>query len=422
VGIGFGPANISIAIAHKEIFKNKYNIKFLEAAKDSSWQPNMLLDGSDIQNNPLRDLVTPRNPKSNYTFVNYLHENDRFFEYLNLGIKYPLRKEYSKYIEWVAKHFSEYVSYNNQVKSIKIGKDNTSKTSLCTIETKLGQKIKSKGIILAAGRTPYIPKVFNNIKSRKIQHSKYYLSAIKKFQKNSMEPSRIAVVGGSQSSVEIILDLANKFPNAEIHNFVRKYSIRLKDTSPFSYEVYYPSFVDYFRKCTKKSQQEIRDELVYTNYSSVDSDILNQLYLKIYEKRLDNKGKIFVINKSSITNVENNADKTINITYLDKHHNTSLNKSFDFVILATGFKDIGTLENQELYPDLLKDIAPFYNCDTDGVLQVNDDYSLIPKQGNFPLVYLNGLCETSHGLGDAGSFSSLAIRSKNILESINEKF
>jgi L-ornithine N5-oxygenase len=33
-------------------------------------------------------------------------------------------------------------------------------------------------------------------------------------------------------------------------------------------------------------------------------------------------------------------------------------------------------------------------------------------------VYLNGLCESTHGMGDAGSFSLLALRSARIARSL----
>lgn len=97
LGIGFGPANIALAIALEELMPN-INVKFFEMRERSMWQPEMLIDRSDIQNNPLRDLVTPRNPRSKYTFINYLYEQGRLFEYLNLGIQFPLRKEYAYYI------------------------------------------------------------------------------------------------------------------------------------------------------------------------------------------------------------------------------------------------------------------------------------------------------------------------------------
>src|ERR1700753_3852169 len=95
LGIGFGPSNLAVAIALEEA-KAPLSAHFLEAAPSAAWQPGMLLSASDTQNNPLRDLFPPRNPKSRYTFTNYLFEGGRLYDFLNLGVTYPLRKDYSK--------------------------------------------------------------------------------------------------------------------------------------------------------------------------------------------------------------------------------------------------------------------------------------------------------------------------------------
>src|SRR4051812_28924563 len=100
-GIGFGPSNIALAIALEEA-GYRGRVLFVERNTRASWHEGMLLDGADIQNDPLRDLITPVNPRSRYTFVNYLHQTGRFWHYLNLGRHYPLRKEFFAYVSWVA--------------------------------------------------------------------------------------------------------------------------------------------------------------------------------------------------------------------------------------------------------------------------------------------------------------------------------
>ena len=100
VGIGFGPANIALAIAAQEL-GSPLSLRFLERQPGPGWQEEMLLPESDIQNHPLRDLVTPRNPRSRYTFVNFLFEQGRLFEHLNLPLSHPLRLEYRQYVTWV---------------------------------------------------------------------------------------------------------------------------------------------------------------------------------------------------------------------------------------------------------------------------------------------------------------------------------
>ena len=63
IGVGFGPANLALAIAFEEL-DIPLSIHFLDKRVGPGWQDGMLLDSSDIQNHPLRDLVTPRNPRS----------------------------------------------------------------------------------------------------------------------------------------------------------------------------------------------------------------------------------------------------------------------------------------------------------------------------------------------------------------------
>ena len=91
IGIGFGPANLALAIAFEELTPAA-RIRFIEARHNPLWQGEMMLDGADIQNHPSRDLVTLRNPRSRYTFTNYLFEEGRLIEQLNLPLHFPISK------------------------------------------------------------------------------------------------------------------------------------------------------------------------------------------------------------------------------------------------------------------------------------------------------------------------------------------
>jgi len=58
----------------------------------------------------------------------------------------------------------------------------------------------------------------------------------------------------------------------------------------------------------------------------------------------------------------------------------------------------------------------------DGALQVEYNYRIRLTQRHRvgAPIFLNGLCESSHGMGDAGSFSLLAQRSAAIVEAIED--
>src|SRR5882757_8921182 len=122
VGIGFGPANIALAIALEEMLPASTRT-FLDQSTEVIWQRNMLFENaldihSNIQNIPHRDLVTPRNPRSRYTFLNYLHENGLLFKHLNMDLMMPMRPEYARYIGWVAKQLDGVFQGSTPVASI----------------------------------------------------------------------------------------------------------------------------------------------------------------------------------------------------------------------------------------------------------------------------------------------------------------
>lgn len=70
IGVGFGPANLSVAVAMEEtglLHKKNFKMAFIEAKDEFSWHRGMLLPESDMQISFFKDLVTLRNPTSKYT-------------------------------------------------------------------------------------------------------------------------------------------------------------------------------------------------------------------------------------------------------------------------------------------------------------------------------------------------------------------
>jgi L-ornithine N5-oxygenase len=117
VGVGFGPANLALAIAVAE-----YNAQpdttpvrslFLERQKQFGWHRGMLIDDATMQVSFLKDLVTMRNPTSDFSFLSYLHHADRLVDFINQKSLFPLRIEFHDYLEWAAARFSDEVRYDN---------------------------------------------------------------------------------------------------------------------------------------------------------------------------------------------------------------------------------------------------------------------------------------------------------------------
>ncbi|WP_420477176.1 SidA/IucD/PvdA family monooxygenase [Noviherbaspirillum sp. ST9] len=420
VGIGFGPANIALAIAAEELGLG-LKIKFLERNPAAGWQDEMMLPDSDIQNHPLRDLVTPRNPRSKYTFVNFLFEQNRLFEHLNLPLQHPLRIEYRQYVVWVASHFSHLVEYDSEVEAIQPVMNNGSVTGYEVVYNG-GRKIFAGSLVVAPGRTPHIPPEFENADDQRVVHLTRFLGAFNEVQKRVPAP-RIAILGGSQSAVELLLYASGRIGGGKITGINRNFGFRLKDTSPFSDEVYFPSFVETYFNASKADKTRLRKELAFTNYSASDRDVLDALYVTMYRQKIQNQSQIELKHLTQVTSVTNTQEGiclTLKhaITKAVEHH------SFDLVVLATGFRDLGDGPQQEPYPQLLGHLSDHLHMEH-GAMTVDIDYRVKLKNErecrHAPL-FLNGLCESSHGMGDAGSFSLLSLRAAAIVKAILAHF
>jgi L-ornithine N5-oxygenase len=411
LGVGFGPANVALAIALEEGMPGTAAL-FLEAQRDPVWQRGMLLDGSNIQNHPCRDLVSLRNPRSRYTFINYLFEEGRLLEHLNLPVEFPLRKEYAQYISWTTGHMAYMAEFGAPVRDIRLTRHQHA--MIYTVRTAGSACRHGRSLVLAPGRTPYVPAPFDTVSSPRVVHLTQYLNCLETL---ATALTSVAVIGGSQSAVELMLDLAKRFPRARITTYVRSFGLRLKDTSPFSEEGFFPDFTTYYHRASRASKHELDTYLRLTNYSSADDDVLKELYLLLYEERLEGRQRLSVRGNRQVYSVRT-TDSGVDLGIAELHTGARERDTVDLVVLATGFRDLGPGPHQEPYPPLLAGIVDRFRFDADGYLVVGDDYRLAAHDDGTPPLFLNGLCESSHGIGDSGSFSLLSVRAAVIRDSL----
>lgn len=413
VAVGYGPANLALAIALDELPEPPSAV-YLEASVDPLWQKNMLLPGSDIQHNPIRDLVSLRNPRSRYTFINYLFENGRLLEHLNLPAAFPLRSEYTDYIDWVRRLLPADVRYGVRVAAIRLSDQHP---GCYCVELDDGRVLTARAISLGPGRTPFIPAPFNGLQPRsRVFHLTEYLERIEALRLPA--DAEVAVVGGSQSAVEITLDLLDRLPAGRIHLIARSWSLRAKDHSPFSEEIYFPAFTDRYYRASEDDRRRLDGFTRPTNYSAADLDVLERLYLKMYEDQVLGRERVRLYGDRLISRVTGFDDRLV--LTLAARGGTSLEHiEADAVVLATGFRDMGKGVQQEPHHPLLSELAQHFAWTASGYLHVERDYRLRPLDGaELGPLYLNGLCESTHGIGDAGSFSLLSVRAQTITTSL----
>ena len=96
LGVGFGPSNLALAIAvreHNATADRPITARFLERQESFGWHRGMLIDDATMQVSFVKDLVTQRDPTSDFSFLSYLHTQDRLTDFVNQKSFFPLRVE-----------------------------------------------------------------------------------------------------------------------------------------------------------------------------------------------------------------------------------------------------------------------------------------------------------------------------------------
>ncbi|WP_221359124.1 SidA/IucD/PvdA family monooxygenase [Streptomyces beigongshangae] len=418
LGIGFGPANLSLAVILEEL-GHLDDAHFIERSSVFQWQDEQLLSGADIQNNPFRDLAMQRNQDSPHTFIKYLASRGALTDYLHLNAKFPLRREYGDYLAWVARAFSALVDYGQGAAQLTLQDDEDGNELFC-VETHDNQRHLGRTVVLGTGRSPRVPPPFPASLGHTVFHSTRYLSSINAFNDQNID---VAVIGASQSAIEIVLNLLERPNVRQVTSIHRSIGFRLKDTSPYSRQVFLPEFVDYFHPLPAAVKRRLRADLRSINYAACDQDVIDRLTTVQREYSLIGSERLRLRPFTEVTEIDTPSDGGPHrLVTRETNHHTRETLDADVVVLATGFKDFGIGADDERYHPLLEGVASRLPLDEEGVPEVGRDYAIelkAPASAPRPLrIYLNGLCEASHGMGDAGALAMLSARASDIAASL----
>lgn len=248
--IGFGPASLAIAVAlhdaldaqatnkGPELKTSSPKVAFLERQKQFAWHAGMQIPGAHMQISFMKDLATFRNPRSEFTFINYLFENDRLVQFTNLSTFLPKRIEYEDYMRWAAGWFRDVVSYGEEVVGVQADDKPKGSNAVSTftvtsrnVVTRELTSRRAKNVVIAVGGRPRIPKSLPQNHPR-IIHSSQYWTLSSQILADKTKPLKIAVIGGGQSAAEIFDNIPSQYPNAQAFLLIRGAALRPSDDSP----------------------------------------------------------------------------------------------------------------------------------------------------------------------------------------------
>ena len=403
IGIGFGPSNVALAIALEE--KGAADALFIERQTAFGWHPGMLLGDAHMQISYLKDLATLRDPRSRFTFVNYLHEKGRLPDFINLKTFFPSRLEFHDYLAWAAAHFDECCAYGEDVFEVLPERRGPSVELLRVRSRRADSSVRerlARHVVVGVGGKANVPDAFGALRGdARVFHSSRYLQSM------AERPAcgRVAVIGAGQSAAEIFLDLHGR-GDTRVDLVTRSRAIRPSDDSPFVNEIFNADFTDFVYDRPQPERAALLDEYWHTNYAAPDLALVERIFGVLYAQQIAGTPRHRLLRRHDVASVRADA-QGVHLTLVDLDGGAERIERYDAVVLATGY-------TREHHKDLLAPLAPWL-----GDFRVDRLYRVESASSFRPAVFLQGACEASHGLGDS-LLSVTSVRTGEIAEALLE--
>ncbi|GAA0582264.1 lysine N(6)-hydroxylase/L-ornithine N(5)-oxygenase family protein [Kribbella sandramycini] len=414
IGVGFGPSNLAVAIAAGELGDTAPRRLFLERQPRFGWHRGMLIDDATMQVSFLKDLVTLRNPASPFTFLSFLHQTGRLIDFVNHKTLFPLRVEFHDYLEWAAAQLPDVVRYDRTVVSVDPVSVNGVIAAFDVTSTAADGSVRevhrTRNLILGTGLTPRLPE--GVMASARVWHNRDLLDQVRQLGDDAA-PRRVVVVGAGQSAAEVTSFLHERFPAAEICSVFSRYGYSPADDSPFANRVFDPAAVDEFYSAPEDVKQQMLDYHSNTNYSVVDTELIEDLYRRSYRERVAGRERLRFFNVARVTNLREHSDGlSLTVESLSTGQKTPLDA--DLIVYCTGYRAGDAAE-------MLGDLGRECRRDPYGRLRIGRDYRVETTDAVRAGIYLQGGgTEHTHGLASS-LLSNTAVRAGEILTAIQQQ-
>ncbi|MEU2157327.1 lysine N(6)-hydroxylase/L-ornithine N(5)-oxygenase family protein [Streptomyces sp. NPDC019396] len=417
VGIGFGPSNLALAIAIRERIANTpgledFRAAFLERQPHFGWHRGMLIDDATMQVSFLKDLVTLRDPTSDFSFLSYLQDQGRLVDFLNQKTLYPLRIEFHDYLEWAAERLAHLVEYSADVVSVRpVTEDGEIRwfDVISRDPAAPGRRTvrRTRAIVVATGLEPHLPP--GTVLSERVWHNSELLPRVGELLRTGTPVRRAVVLGAGQSAAEAVDFLHRSFPDAEICSVFAKYGYTPADDSPFANKIFDPEAVDVYFGAPRDVKRSLFDYHRGTNYSVVDMDLIQSLSRTMYQEKVRGRERLRMMNVSRIREVGTHvAGVRVTVEFLPTGERELL--AADLLVHATGYQPRGL-------GDDLGEVAKLCLRDEEDLIQVDRDHRVVTVSNVTAGIYLQGGTEHTHGLTST-LLSTTAVRAGEICSSL----
>jgi lysine N6-hydroxylase len=375
IGIGIGPFNLGLAAILEDV--PQLSALFLDQHPAFDWHPGMLLPTARMQVPYFADLVTIVNPRSHFTYHNFLYETKGFFRFVNQDNIYPLRKEYNRYCQWVAAQL-ETLLFGHTVEAIHYDKKN----ALYLVQAN-NRTFQAKHLVLGTGTVPYVPGCLKQLDPARCLHSKDYLHR----KLELLNRRKFTIIGSGQSAAEIFNDL---LPHADAFDqlswFTRSDRFHPMDVSPFATEMTSLDYIDHFFQLGEQTKADVLKEHQYL-YKGINANLLTQINESLYIHSINGtKDNIHLHANCELVNTTHNQYDELILHF--RHRETKALLS-NVIIAATGY--------HQQAPSCIEPIKKYISWTSGNEYAVNRNYSI----DNSNSIFIQNAELQTHGFNSA---------------------
>ena len=407
LAIGAGPSNLGLAVALEELAPEiAADTLIVERSRQIQWQHGLLLPWAKSQVSFLKDLVTLRNPRSRFSFLTFLHATGRLDEFVNMGSFTPYRLEISAYLDWVAASLPGVrIELGRECVGLEPVRDASGGLTGWLATLADGDTVGSRYLVIGTGRDANIPEPLAGLPEARVVHSTRYRQRVAGMAAD--RPHRVVLVGSSQSSAEVYRALRDDLPGSDVTWVMRSIGLTADMSTRFTNELYYPTFVDEFYETPAEGREWIIKEMYKTNYSCITPAMAETLYAEQYLDRLGKRTDRRIVPMTDITAAREEDDEVV-LDLTDRRTGAVRELRCDLVFLGTGFS--------WQTPRLIRSLTDALGLADAAVTR---RYRLRIDEPSAAACYLQGVNESTHGIGDA-LLSVLADRAHDITRDILE--
>ncbi|WP_306352726.1 lysine N(6)-hydroxylase/L-ornithine N(5)-oxygenase family protein [Flavobacterium sp. '19STA2R22 D10 B1'] len=364
IGIGIGPFNLGLAALLEPV--TEVSALFLDQADGFDWHPGLMLDNATLQVPFMADLVTMADPKSRFSFLNFLKETNRLYKFFIREDFFILRKEYNVYCKWAVNQLSSCL-FNKYVDNILF--DDQTEVYQIMVMDKSTQKKETyftKKLVFGTGTQPFLPEFMKDKKYQNVIHTSQYLD----YKSEILNSNSVSIIGSGQSAAEIFQDLLPETQDGLYMSwFTRPDRFFPMEYSKLTLELTSPEYVDYFyqmpiekRKATLAKQPAL--------YKGINFDLINAIFDTMYEMSVDDTPlNVQLRPNCQLNNVlEEKEDTTYSLDFTQVQKEEDFTHTSEFVILATGYK--------YKTPVFIEGINHRIKRNEDGLYDVDRNYSI----------------------------------------------